>query len=215
MNQRNVTCPEVTGSIAIMIRHAERHPIDTMANALEARLTAKGKKDAFKLGQRLARFSPINIYHSPVSRCRETADSLLEGIVRSEHEATIVGYLLELGGPYITGNWDAIVKNIEHFGHSLFIRKWFDNEFTPQLIMSLPEAAHTQLNILINQLRSNSSSSINITHDWNIMILREYYFNLRHEDIGDPDYLDGVCAYLHDRTLHLVYHEHERTFNIS
>ena len=207
--------PEISGNISIMIRHAERDPIEIMANALEARLTNNGKSDAYKLGQRLARYNPINIYHSPVPRCRQTAESIFEGIVSCNESATIVGHLLELGGPYITSTWDSVVKSIEELGHSMFIRKWFDNELPSNLIMSLPEAAHIQLNILINQLRSGHSSSINITHDWNIMIVREYYFNLRHEDIGDPDYLDGVCAYFQQDGLHLRYHEHERTIDFS
>ena len=215
MNQNLLNLPEVTGKLAIIIRHAERDPIEFMANALEARLTDNGKADAFQLGRSLARYNPVNIYHSPVPRCLQTAESILEGIVSCNEPATIVGYLLELGGPYITSTWDAVVNSIEKFGHSAFIRKWFDNELPSNLIMPLPDAAHMQLGILVNQLQSGNYSSINITHDWNIMILREYFFNLRHEDIGDPDYLDGVCAYLYQDRLHLRYHEHERTIDLS
>jgi phosphohistidine phosphatase SixA len=207
--------PEISGNIAIMIRHAERDPIEIMANALEARLTNNGKLAAYKLGQSLARYNPMSIYHSPVPRCIQTAESIFDGIVSCNESATIVGHLLELGGPYITSSWDAIVNSIAELGHSMFLRKWFDNELPSNLIMSLPEAAHLQLNILVNQLRSCNSSSINITHDWNIMIVREYYFNLRHEDIGDPDYLDGVCAYFQQDRLHLRYHEHEKTIDLS
>jgi phosphohistidine phosphatase SixA len=215
MKQNSLNFSDVSGNVAIMIRHAERDPIEFMTRALEARLTANGKSDAFKLGQCLARYNPINIYHSPVPRCIQTAESIFDGIVSCNETATLVGHLLELGGPYITSTWDAVVNSIEKFGHSLFIRKWFDNELPANLIMPLPEAAHIQLNILANQLRSGNSSSINITHDWNIMILREYYLNLRHEEIGDPDYLDGVCAYLHQDRLYLRYHEHERTIDFS
>lgn len=206
---------KIFGNIAIMIRHAERDPIEFMAHALEARLTNNGKSDAYKLGQHLAKHNPITIYHSPVPRCRQTAECIFEGIADCNGSATMAGQLLELGGPYITGNWDSIVKSIEEFGHTLFIRKWFDNELPSNLIMPLAEAAHIQSNILIDQLRSGNSSSINITHDWNIMIVREYYFNLRHEDIGDPDYLDGVFAYLLQDRLHLRYHEYETTIDLS
>jgi Histidine phosphatase superfamily (branch 1) len=215
MKQNFLNFPEVSGKVAIIIRHAERDPIEFMTRALEAQLTANGKADAFQLGQSLARYNPINIYHSPVPRCIQTAESIFEGIVSCNESATIVGYLLELGGPYITSTWDTVVNSIEKFGNSMFIRKWFDNELPSNLIMPLPDAAHIQLNILVNQLRSGISSSINITHDWNIMILREYYFNLRHEDIGDPEYLDGMYAYLHQDRLHLRYHGRERILDLS
>lgn len=214
MIRNSLNLDDVSGQVAIIIRHAERDPIDFMTRALEARLTIGGKSDAFLLGQSLARYNPINIYHSPVPRCMETAECIFEGIISCNESANLAGYLLELGGPYITSNWDVVVSSIEQNGQSMFIRKWFDDELPPDLIMPLPEAANVQLNILASQLRSGNSSSINITHDWNIMILREYYFNLRHEDIGDPDYLDGMFAYLRDDRLHLRYHEHERILNV-
>lgn len=215
MEKNYLNIPEFSGTIAIMVRHAERYPINNMVNALELLLTSQGKQDAYMLGKSLARYSPLAIYHSPVPRCQETADSIREGIISVNQPATMEGYLLDLGGPYITGNWEAIVSNIEQMGHANFIRKWFDNELPESLIMSLPEAAQNQLKILVNQLRSNRHSTINITHDWNIMIMREYFFKLRHEDIGDPDYLDGVYAFVKNGKLHLGYHEHIAVINIS
>lgn len=203
------------GTVAIMIRHAERHPIEKMINALEVELTARGKTDAFKLGQMLARFCPVNIFHSPVPRCKQTADSIFAGIRTIDTRAKVSGYLLELGGPYITGDWSAITAAIEQQGHVKFIRKWFDNELPSSLIMSLPEAARIQLKIMVSQLTSNTLSTINVTHDWNIMILREYYFNLRHENIGDPAFLDGIYSSLSNGKISLRYHDHERSIQLS
>lgn len=214
MKENHLNIPEIPGTIAIMVRHAERYPINTMSNALELLLTSKGKQDAYMLGQSLGQHSPLSIYHSPVPRCRETADSIHEGITSLNHQATLEGFLLDLGGPYITGDWNEVVKAVEEIGHTLFIRKWFDNELPESLIMSLPEAAQTQLMILVNQLLSNKNSTINVTHDWNIMIMREYYFKLRHEDIGNPDYLDGIYAFYDQGRLHLVYHDTVTAINL-
>lgn len=205
---------DVSGQIALLIRHAERHPIEAMSNALQPLLTAKGKSDAYRLGGTLAHYSPVTIYHSPVPRCVETAERLRDGIVGARGKALIAGYLLELGGPYITGSWDMIVKSIEELGHSVFFRKWFNNELPATVVMPLREAAEIQLNILVRQLRSGDGSTINVTHDWNIMMIREYYFRLRHEDIGDPDYLDGICAYIQDGMLHLRYHAHDQIISL-
>lgn len=204
------TGPDGHGSVAILIRHAERYPIDVMSNALQPLLTDKGKSDARSLGERLSRYSPVTLYHSPVQRCVETAECIREGIERSNKMARIGGYLLELGGPYLTGSWDMVVNCIEELGHTMFIRKWFNNELPDAILMPLAQAAELQLNILVDQLRSGAGSTINVTHDWNIMMVREYYFNLRHEEIGDPDYLDGVWAHITDGALHLRYHEHEK-----
>jgi hypothetical protein len=208
MKENNLNIPERSDPVAIMIRHAERYPINNMANALELLLTGKGKEDAYILGRNLSHYSPLAIYHSPVPRCRETALSIHDGIKSANKQAAIEGFLLDLGGPYIIGDWYAVVKAIEEIGHTLFLRKWFDGELPATLIMSLQEAARTQLMILVNQLNSGISSTLNVTHDWNIMIIREYYFHLRHEDIGDPDYLDGVYAFYENGRLHLGYHDH-------
>lgn len=215
MNSEILQHLDHNGPIALMIRHAERYPIGKMINALEVELTPRGKTDAHKLGHMLARFCPVNIFHSPVPRCKQTADSIFEGIHSIDTRAMVSGYLLELGGPYITGDWNSIATSIEEQGQTQFIRRWFDNKLPSSLIMSLPEAARMQLKILVNQLTSTTVSSINITHDWNIMILREYYFKLRHEDIGDPDYLDGIYVFLSDDTICLRYHSHERIILMS
>ncbi len=207
MKKNYFIIPEISTNVAIMVRHAERYPIENMANALELLLTDKGKEDALMLGQSLSRYSPLAIFHSPVPRCKETADCIRDGIISANQKATIEGLLLDLGGPYIIGDWYAVVKAIEEIGHTRFIRKWFNNELPTSLIMSLPEAAQIQLNILVNQLRSYSHSTINVTHDWNIMIMREYFLHLRHEDIGDPDYLDGVFAFIKNGRIHLGYHD--------
>ena len=130
-------------------------------------------------------------------------------------EHVFLVYLLELGGPYITGDWSAIVASIETQGHTRFMRKWFDNELPPTLIMSLPDAARTQLKILTGQLTTTGISTINVTHDWNIMIMREYYFKLKHEIIGDPDFLDGLYATQSGGNIILRYHEHETTIDTS
>jgi phosphohistidine phosphatase SixA len=215
MNQALLPPSDYTGPIALIIRHAERYPIERMINALEVQLTDRGKIDSYKLGEKLAGFCPINIYHSPVPRCIQTAESIYEGIQSLDSRAKVSGYLLELGGPYITGDWSAIAASLEELGHTQFIRRWFDNELPPSLIMSLQEAALIQLKILLNQLISTQVSSINVTHDWNIMILREYYFKLKHEEIGDPDFLDGLYAYLSGGKIILRYHENETIIDIS
>jgi hypothetical protein len=215
MNQSIFPPTDRTGPFSIIIRHAERHPIEQMINALEVQLTERGMKDSYDLGEMLARFCPINIYHSPVPRCRQTAENILEGVWSLDGRATLSGYLLELGGPYITGDWGTITASIEKQGHTRFLRRWFDNELPATLVMSLPDAARVQLKVLANQLAATDVSSINITHDWNIMILREYYFNLKHEDVGDPDFLDGLYAYMSDEKIILGYHENEIIIDTS
>jgi bisphosphoglycerate-dependent phosphoglycerate mutase len=196
--------------LGIIIRHAEREPIQDYSNALDGCLSEKGKSEAFLFGKSMENIVPVTLYHSPVQRCVQTADCICAGIVSNGTRAHVAGSIFDLGGPYIVGPWREIAASIDRYGQSTFVRKWFNDEFPSDFIMPLDLAAATQLRILANQINSGNSSCINVTHDWNIMVLREYYFNSRHEDIGAPEYLDGLCAFMHDDFLHLFHHELER-----
>jgi hypothetical protein len=206
---------KLKGNVAIILRHAERHPIINYTDAFDLCLTEKGKTEAYEFGQLFKKFDSVKLYHSPVLRCRQTAEGIVAGILSINKKASIVGYLLDLGGPYVTSPWEGITAMVERMGQSAFVRKWFNNEFAPDYIMPLNLAAKSQLQILIKQLHPDNSSTINVTHDWNIMLLREYYFNLRHEDIGEPDYLDGLYAYIQNESLHLVYNEHKKIIDLT
>ncbi len=201
--------------VAIILRHAERHPIVNYSNALDPCLTEKGEEDAYQFGTILKAINPVKLFHSPVQRCKQTAEKIHAGLLSIDQKASIGGYLIELGGPYITSPWEGITAKLEHMGHAAFIRKWFNNEFPPDYIMPLGLAARSQLRILFRQLASDDASTINVTHDWNIMLLREFYFGLRHEEIGEPDYLDGLYAHIRDDALHLIYRQYEKIIDLA
>lgn len=189
--------------IVLMIRHAERFNIERMVDATQPTLTDKGKQDAYMLGQELSFLCPCSIYYSPVKRCQETAEQINLGMQSSHCDSSIAGYHLTLGGPYIKGDWNAIASLVDRIGQNEFIRQWFNGSYPPDMILPLAEAADLQLSFLIGQIKNNHRSSINITHDWNIMVLREYYLGIKHEDSGSPDFLDGLYLYKADNGISL------------
>lgn len=195
---------------SLIIRHAERDHIVETARALEALLTDRGKQQAFELGKRLAPFGKIIIRHSPVQRCKQTAEKITEGIVSCGGAAEMAGALMELGGPYITGNWGEIIAEIDKRNFNGFVRAWFNGELPESLITPLDVSAQLQASILRAQLSQNSASFVNVSHDWNVMCLREYYFGIRHEDVGTPEYLDGVIAIRDGNGMRLLCGEMER-----
>lgn len=206
--------PEIKPA-AFIIRHAERDPINSMINPFEALLTERGKDDSIKLGGHLAPLGPLQIFHSPVPRCRQTAENIRIGFIHSKGSSEQVQELFDLGGPYITGNWVEVADIINKMGHAAFIRKWFDGLLPPDLIMPLEQAGYNQMHILTSQLLEGAAATINITHDWNIMILREFFLKLRHEDIGEPAYLDGLMAFVQKNAIHLIYHEYETSLSLE
>ena len=187
--------------VAVILRHAERHAVTSMETSRTVLLSDQGHADAYELGQTLAALSPVKIYHSPVRRCEQTAEGIARGINDRNGRCELPGPISELSehGHLITADWDRLGAIVREHTPGLLPREWF---------MPLKEAAYFQLRILRNQLEENSASTINVSHDWNIMAMREYFFGFRHEDIGGLGYLDGLTAYLEAGKLYLCYREH-------
>ena len=200
--------------LSIIMRHAERESIIDMKNALSALLTPQGKIDAYTLGSQLTHLAPVILYNSPVERCHQTADQIYHAIIDNSGDCKLNGTIFDLGGPYIKGDWSELMQIIQKTGMYEFTRQWFNGHISSDLIMPLPEAALTQINVLLKQLNENINCTINISHDWNLMILLEYYFKLKHEDIGIPSFLDSISAYKTNDTIHLQYHHHNLKFTV-
>ncbi len=197
-------------TFAATIRHAEREHITEPLRALEALLTVKGKADAVSLGKTIAPFGDIRIYHSPVERCRQTAENIAGGIASAGGKSAMAGQLMDLGGPYITGNWTDMMVEVAKYGFDGFVRAWFDGRLPEGLITPLDVSAKAQLRVLRDQLENEGPSTINVSHDWNLMCLREYYFGIRHEDAGTPGYLTGITAVKEGDAIRLIWGDEER-----
>ena len=189
--------------IAVLMRHAERHPF-IPGSEEEPLLTHKGHRDSYKLGKTLKVLTPARIFHSPITRCLQTAQELCRGLGSGEGECRISGEMEDLGPTLFVIDWKKLLSSLEKQGPS-FLRVWIDGRVSRDLIVPAEAAAGRTLEILKSQLSEDRVCTINISHDWNIILLLEHYFNLRHEEIGNPDYLSGIVAYSEHGALHLIY----------
>ena len=73
-----------------------------------------------------------------------------------------------------------------------FLRDWFDGRVSSRLIAPAASAARSMVNDAIAGL-GNARAAILVSHDWNVMLLREHLFGVRHEEVGDVGYLEGVA----------------------
>jgi len=175
---------------AIVIRHAQRQDICGAEGYRTCGLTAAGTEQAHAFGRSLAgRFSSYRIFHSPVKRCEQTALALSEelgvGGVRPEKA---------LGVSYIRVSVEEGFAEADRWGDN-FIRAWFDGRVPADIFMPLQEAKEMQMAYLRAKLAEagDRTLDIHITHDWNINVLREGIFGLRHEDAGWPGFLSVLC----------------------
>ncbi len=177
----------------LLCRHAERHEITDYTRSTEALLTEKGKQDARRLGQRLAgRFDKKTIFHSPVRRCAQTAEELARGLEDGNDGLSVGGPLAWLGGDFIKAETAYVNDYMETRGWQAFLRDWFSGKLPADRIQPLDTAAPAELGFLRTQLEKHEGLVIDITHDWNMMILLEHYFGLRFEKAGLPGYLECI-----------------------
>lgn len=209
---KNIPCGK---KFTLVLRHAERDPIEQMERAFDALLTENGKKTAVKLGEKISSLNPFTFYHSPVERCKQTAEAMINGIAANNGKADLGGMDLMLGAPYLIGDWRLIAEMVTKQGQEKFIRTWFNGEVPENLVLSLEESAKKQLRGLIKQLQSSKTNCVNITHDWNIVLLKEYFFGLQHEQDGMPEYLDGMYAYIENEIVNLFYKNKQTLISIK
>ena len=196
-------------SRGVLMRHAERDPIVTVEDSLGALLNDAGKAQARTLGKKLARFGNLHFFHSPVERCLQTAREMATGAKEKGAKTRIDGELYDLGGPYMK-DWRAVMQRVFETGAGTFVREWFGGQLPEGLAMEPDQAAGGQVAGLASQLAEPdwSGLSLNVTHDWNMLLVRNHYFDLDQRALGWPDYLEGVAAFLEDGQLVLQFGPH-------
>jgi len=177
---------------ALVIRHAERFAIKGNDAHYSTGLTEKGLEDAFDFGSRMSPcFDSYRLFYSQAKRCRQTAERICEALKLAGKSATIIGPEDVIGVSYMLADLDAAFNESEKYGNK-FIRAWFDGRLEPGIYKPLGESLAQHLGYLRTSLQSSRGLDIHVTHDWNINVLREGIFKLRHEDIGWPVYLSGL-----------------------
>lgn len=179
---------------AVVLRHAARHPIVDPREPLAAELTPAGRQDAEDFGSRITGFERLRLFHSPVKRCQQTAECVAAGAVRAGLSVELVGPQTELGVAYILDQIETGRMSGVHGEH--FVRLWFTNQVPERLILRAPAIARRKLAYLTARLQEPVSAGrrldLHVSHDWNVLILRELLLGVRHEEAGWAPFLDGV-----------------------
>jgi len=199
--------------VAVLMRHAERFPF-TPGSEEDPLLTAKGHRDSYELGSSMKALAPLRVFHSPIMRCRQTAQELYRGAEDENGSCTLAGEIEMLGPSVFVIDWKKMISSLEEQGPS-FLRLWFDGGISDDFMVPLETAAKKELDILSGQLSEDGVCTLNVSHDWNIMLVLEHYFKLRHEDIGYPGFLSAVVAYKEAGKLHLLYEGHSCTIELA
>lgn len=200
-------------SAAAILRHAERFPILDSADPTLAEITPDGAVAAEAFGTRLRGFDCVRIFHSPVKRCRQTAECIARGVSSTGCPVEIAGPDDALGVDYIMDLTEAGRLTVQHGNH--FVRLWFSGQVAPTVIRAPEQIAARKLAFLTQRLQEQSPRGrrldLHVSHDWNIIVLRELVCGVPHEEAGWLNFLDGVAFSPTAGGLSAVYREHRVT----
>ncbi len=197
---------------AAILRHAARYPILDLARPELAEITPEGARAAEDMGRRLRGVDCVRLYHSPVKRCQQTAECLARGAEAAGLQVSHVGPEAALGVDYILDLAEAGRLSQVHGEH--FVRLWMRGEVPPNIIRDTKHIAETKMGCLTRRLSEATPGrrrlDLHVSHDWNIMVLREHLLGVRHEEAGWLEFLDGVGFCLHGGVLQVAYRKQER-----
>jgi broad specificity phosphatase PhoE len=175
---------------ALLVRHAERGPVTDLARHHEVLLTPAGVEAARVSGQQLTtctRHGRPVFAHSPVERCGQTARALHEGAGVGD----VAGVIDDLGSNYLRDPARVAQAYLE--GGRDFVRAWFDGRVDDGIIAPCDVVARLQIDAMTGLLQQHDIV-VAVSHDWNIAALREHALGARFEDVGWPEFLDGVVV---------------------
>ncbi|OGD57809.1 hypothetical protein A3K78_02280, partial [Candidatus Bathyarchaeota archaeon RBG_13_52_12] len=172
----------------IIIRHSERANIEKQSEMRTAGLTDVGMEASRCFGQLLPERRSIFVYHSPVARCRETAECILEGAKSSGIRAEARGDLRILEGP--KSDW---VK----FGDSLIrdwpnsINYWLSGRYSSSIVeLSLDYSKRASVELDAEPGPDPNALILYVAHDMPILALLFHWFGVS-PNLENASFLNG------------------------
>jgi len=201
------------GKSAAMLRHAARFPIEDPTEPTLAEITPEGAAAAGNFGRCIAGFECVRLFHSPVKRCRQTAECIARGAQKVGLTVEHLGPEAALGVDYILDLTEAGRLTALHGEH--FVRLWHDGQIEPKVIRATKQIAETKLDYLARKLQepclAGRRLDLHVSHDWNILALRELLLGVSHEDAGWLNFLDGLTFSLRAGRLEARYRGHAQS----
>ena len=189
--ERLATVPEDV-DVSLVIRHAEREEIQAGTFGRDVRLTAQGFRAAEQLGRALSERRTVTAVSSPVQRCVQTAQQILHGAGSSSEVVTDRN--LGEPGAFIVDPEIATPLFLELPIREIARRQLQDDAPLPGM-RATEEGVAIVLDLVAADPGGNGQLNVYVTHDAILAVLAGGIFGSTIEEIGWPDFLEGLLLW--------------------
>jgi len=186
---------------AIIMRHADREHIKQGVNEDEP-INEAGRINSIELGEKLALFNSVKIFTSPIGRCIQTGEAILQGF--KKQGCTSESSMLGEPGPFVFDRKLAS-KVFNEYG----CIRTVENQIAGQRlegVRSVEEGGGLLKNYVLSEMQVNNKENllIFITHD---AILAPFIYLYTGEKFNKEhwvDFLDGVIFIKENENVQLI-----------
>lgn len=193
--------------VAVMMRHSAR-TYDPGIRDFDNPLTDEGRELAREFGRSLPKDVLVRAYSSPIERCVETADLILEGHREGGGETTRRRDIEALGTNHILDS-RRFNKMLVKLGLDELYPRWFRGELDPDLLLPSDSLATITAHVVLEKLRrpfGGPQLDLLVSHDMNIYPVRHHLLDQSIEAFGKVLYLDGIAFYETGDGVHIRSH---------
>ena len=176
----------------LIIRHSQRFEPKFTDENQYMELTPQGRTIAKLFGTKLPKRKTVRLFHSPVNRCKETAEEIHTGFRKIGGEAIFKGECKAVWG--IGMNKQFFMSELQKYRHRVVFFRWVSGFYNIEEMPSLVQYCQKGADVILNQLKlaPDNGLDIYVSHDWHTTAFRYGWFGLPPHDKW-IDYLGGFA----------------------
>ncbi|MHA1720400.1 MAG: histidine phosphatase family protein [Promethearchaeota archaeon] len=194
----------------LMLRHSEREEPEILEEIFNAPLTERGRKAAYEFGNNLPRKYNYHFFHSPVERCKNTAEEIRRGLSNTDSAFSIE----PLESLYkVVCDYEKFKTNLKRT-QMKFLDYWIGNFYDPNEIEPALAVAERMAEDLRKIIKNQDGNTINVfvSHDFHVILAQFFWTGIlaTNEWI---QYLDGfIMQFLDDK---MIFYSKNETREVS
>jgi len=179
---KNLNNSSFDSNLILILRHSQRFEPELSDENQNMELTPEGRSIARLFGMKLPKNRIIRLFHSPVNRCKETAEQIHAGFKEIGGESIFKG---ECPVVWRIGiNNKLFMSELQKYRDAELFFRWASGFYTQEEFPSLILYCQRAAEIIWNQLKLAPKNGIDIyiSHDYHLNAFRYGWFGLPPED---------------------------------